>query len=133
MTVKVLSFVFILYRMFAGENGQFIPSMSSWKFRLSKITIYPTIVLFLSLTLAIWGGSINAKLISQLGISNVDVRPSLSVTFDIAKNTLTNRPLFGSGPNTFVLQWLSYKPDAITSSIFWNTDFTYGIGHKGTV
>ncbi len=50
------------------------------------------------------------------------------MTYDIARETLRNHPLFGSGPNTFVTQWLSYRPDSITQTDFWNTDFAYGIG-----
>ena len=128
VVVGISSFLFVVYRMFVIHNYQFTPVMSTWRLRFSKVSLYPVIVFAIALIFVIWSGSVGSFLSNKLSITNVDVRPSLSVTLDIAKNTIASRPLFGSGPNTFVTQWLSYKPADITSTVFWNTDFTYGIG-----
>lgn len=124
--VGICSFLFILYTIFASQPSSIEPM--SFKQKLFKIPLYPLIVLVISLTFIIWGTILGGYLSSKLKISNVEVRPSLSVTLDIARNTLKSRPLFGSGPSTFVTQWLTFKPDDVVSTVFWNTDFTNGIG-----
>lgn len=114
------SFLFILFFVFNREHGGKSP--------LSTLPLSPSIVFTLAVIFIIWGSPLSSHMSAWFKISNVDVRPSLSVTLDIAKNTLHSHPLFGSGPNTFVTQWLSWRPDEVLSTIFWNTDFTNGIG-----
>ena len=123
--LAICSFLFILYSLFSfvSEAGG-----ASFLTKLYKVPLYPLIVLVVSLIFAIWGNTLGNILATKLHVSSVEVRPSLSVTMEIAQNTIKARPLFGSGPNTFVTQWLQYKPDDIITSVFWNTDFTNGIG-----
>lgn len=71
---------------------------------------------------------ISTKIADQFKVSHVEVRPNWSSTVYVAKNTLLKDPVFGVGPNRFVNEWLLYKPAGINESIFWNTDFNYGIG-----
>src|SRR3989344_4231023 len=143
--IAVTSFLFILYSLY-NSTSQFQPvensSQSSPKFlitfiksfinstkqKIRKIPLYSGIVFGISLAFVIWGGVLGGRLSSALKVNNVDVRPTLAVTMDIARNTIKDRPLFGSGPNTFTTQWLTWKPDDIVSTIFWNTDFANGIG-----
>jgi len=110
----ICSLAFILYSFFNSKAR--------------KISFYSVVVCAISLIFVVWGNSLGTSLSNRLNVSNVEVRPSFSVTMDIARNTLKTRPLFGSGPNTFVTQWLSFKPDDVTSTVYWNTDFTNGIG-----
>ncbi|MBX4197947.1 tetratricopeptide repeat protein [Candidatus Parcubacteria bacterium] len=70
----------------------------------------------------------NTPVLQRLVVSNVEVRPSWSSTYDIAKNSLRQDPIFGVGPNRFVNEWLESKPQPVNSTIFWGTDFNYGIG-----
>lgn len=126
MILAISCFLFILYSIFSTEpdhNG-----VVSLKNRLVNTPIYALIVLIISVSFVVWGGTLGVALSEKFGISNVEVRPTLSVTLDIAKNTINDNPLFGSGPNTFTAQWLTWKPDDVVSTIFWNTDFTNGIG-----
>ncbi len=123
--LSITGFLFILYRLFSPDN---VSTSASWTKRFSKLPVYSLLVFLISLAFVVWGSTIGVYLANKLKVTNLEVRPSLSVTFDIAKNTLKNKPLFGSGPNTFVTQWLTYKPDDVVSTIFWNTDFTTGIG-----
>ncbi len=122
----VCSFLFILYSIFNNDSGE--DSEFDWKSKIRKIRIYPTVVLVISVIFVIWGSTMGAYLANKLKVTNVEVRPSLSVTMDIARNTIKEKPLFGSGPNTFVNQWLVHKPNDIVTTVFWNTDFTNGIG-----
>ena len=126
IVVAVCSLLFVVYRVFSQPSDVFAPL--DWKVRLRRIPVYSVIVCIIAVVFTLWGSTIGVFLANKLSISNVDVRPSLSVTLDIARNTIQSRPLFGSGPNTFVTQWLSYKPNDITQGVFWNTDFAYGIG-----
>ncbi|KND46767.1 MAG: Tfp pilus assembly protein PilF [Parcubacteria bacterium C7867-006] len=122
----VCSFLFILYSVFNIESSE--GESVSFVARLSRIPLYPLIVLAISVIFVLWGTTVGAYLANKLSVTNIEVRPSLSVTMDIARNTIKERPLFGSGPNTFVNQWLVYKPSDIITTVFWNTDFNNGIG-----
>ena len=122
--VAVVSMLFMVYKMFSAENAATL----SWSQKLKGISKMSLLVFIISLVFAIWGSVLGNRLAEFFKVSNVDVRPTLSVTVDIIKNTFREQPIFGSGPNTFALQWLSYKPADINSTIFWNTDFAYGVG-----
>lgn len=126
MILAVCSFLFILYGIFSSEPDHM--GVVTLKSRLINTPIYALIVLIISVSFVVWGSTLGATLSQTFNITNVEVRPTLAVTLDIAKNTINSHPLFGSGPNTFTAQWLTWKPDDIVSTIFWNTDFTNGIG-----
>jgi|GEM_PF-90627 len=68
------------------------------------------------------------SLSTAFGISQIEARPSWTSTIDIAKTSYEDSALFGSGPNTFVKQWVSSRPIELNNSIFWNADFVSGIG-----
>ena len=123
--VGITSFLFILYNFFVSQSEMV---GMTWKQKLLKTPLYPFIVLVISLIFFIWGTTLGAFLSNTFKVTNIEVRPSFAVTVDIAKNTLRSQPLFGSGPNSFVNQWLTYKPIDVITTIFWNTDFTSGIG-----
>lgn len=122
--VAVTSFLFLAYKVFAGDDV----AVLSWSDRLKRIPVTSLAVFVVALVFTIWGGVLGNKLASTFNVSSVDVRPTLGVTVDIVKNTFKTQPIFGSGPNSFASQWLSYKPADINSTIFWNTDFAYGVG-----
>jgi hypothetical protein len=69
---------------------------------------------------------------SRMGLSNVEVSPSLSATLSVMRNTLYHSPVIGSGPNRFGEMWAMYKPLAINSTIFWDTSFASGSGSLPT-
>ena len=124
--VAITSFLFMLYSTYNSQVFSF--GQLSIKERFSKIPRCTAVVFLVSVVFVIWGGYIGSFLSNALNVTNVEVRPTLSVTLDIARKTIMSRPLFGSGPNTFTTQWLTWKPDDIVSTIFWNTDFANGIG-----
>ncbi len=123
--LAVSSFLFILYNIFSFND--YSNSISFFK-RLTKVSVYPTLVLIISLIFVIWSTTLGTFLSKHLDTSNVEVRPNFSTTMSVAKNTIKAKPFFGSGPNTFVNQWLVYRPNDVITSAFWNTDFTNGIG-----
>jgi len=103
-----------------------------------QVTTWPSIVVTVVALLFVINPTISSSgglgntLSNALGISNVDVRPSLSTTIDISKQTLQSQALLGSGPNTFDRAWLLYKPQNVNSSAFWNVSFPFGFGFLPT-
>ena len=92
----------------------------------------PLVVLIAALFFLIGSTTIGSALSSAMGANYLDVRPSWQSTFDIGSHTYASSPLFGSGPNTFGAQWLKFRDRALNETVFWNVDFTSGIGYIPT-
>lgn len=84
------------------------------------------IILFVSL-LSLIGSNLIGNLVSNyVSLNNPDVRPSIVTTTQIAWKAIKHNPLFGTGPNTFVVDWSLWQPKEIAQTIFWNVDFSNG-------
>jgi len=55
-----------------------------------------------------------------------EISPSQTAEINIAKNSLLNRPAFGTGPGTFVYDYSKFKPKDINQTVFWNIRFGTG-------
>ncbi len=64
--------------------------------------------------------------LSSQGMNSIEIRPSLAATWQVVKNVLKENILLGSGPNTFLYDWLKFKPININLTQFWATSFTFG-------
>lgn len=82
--------------------------------------------IILSLLFVVSGQFIGGLLPNALGLYSVEVNPSFTATYDVAKSVFTNSPVLGMGPNTFNQAWDMYKPDVINASQFWNSPFVSG-------
>lgn len=91
----------------------------------------PLAVLAISLFFLI-GGALAGALANALHMTTVDVRPSWQSTLAVGQQTYASSPVFGSGPGTFGMEWLKHRDAALNSTIFWNVDFTSGIGFVPT-
>lgn len=89
--------------------------------------VLPLGVLAVSLFFLI-GGTLGSALASALEVNALDVRPSWQSTFSVAKQAYGTDLVFGSGPSTFGAQWLKYRDASLNSTVFWNIDFSSGIG-----
>ncbi len=87
----------------------------------------PLAVLAVSLFFLI-GGTLGSALGSALHVNMLSVRPSWQSTLAVAEKTYSVAPVFGSGPGTFGAQWLKYRDASLNSTVFWNIDFSSGIG-----
>ena len=52
-----------------------------------------------------------------------EVSPSLSLSADIAKQSLIDKPFFGIGPSNWVIAYNKYFPPDVNSGNFWNVTF----------
>lgn len=92
----------------------------------------PLITLVFAIFFVIGGNTIGNALSQSLGANFLDVRPSWQSTFDVGSHTYAASPLFGSGPGTFGSSWLTFRERALNETVFWNVDFTSGIGYVPT-
>ena len=97
----------------------------------SHSLILPLAVLAVSLFFLI-GGTLGGALANSLNVNVLSIRPSWQSTIAIAQNTYGTSPIFGSGPGTFGVQWLKYRDASLNSTVFWNVDFSSGIGFVPT-
>ncbi len=96
-------------------------------------TPFPALlVLVVSLAFIIFGNFLGTYTTSAFNLNKFEARPSWQSTIDIGKRAYENNTFFGSGPNTFMREWVQHKPVSINSSFFWNIDFTSGIGFVPT-
>ncbi len=95
---------------------------------LSRISFF-TFAIFLIAAVFAWkGDTISAPVVKALAVAQGEARLPWQLTLDIAADTLKESPLFGSGPNRFVYQFLRYKPLEINPTAFWNSEFSTGFG-----
>lgn len=88
----------------------------------------PLVALIVALFFLIGSSTIGNALSAAVGANFLDVRPSWQSTFDVGSHTYTTSPIFGSGPNSFGSQWLKFRDRSLNETVFWNVDFTSGIG-----
>jgi tetratricopeptide (TPR) repeat protein len=93
--------------------------------------VLPLGILAVSLFFLI-GGSLGQALASSLHANVISVRPSWQSTLAVAQKTYASSPVFGSGPTTFGSQWLKNRDVSLNSTIFWNANFSSGIGFLPT-
>lgn len=118
--------IFLVYNFSCHGLGAFsaeIPQINPGR-KLINLSFFVIILIFLF----ILAKGILGDITVFLGTNIIDVRPSWTATYEVACKTLSERPVLGSGPNTFLYDWLKFKPESINSTIFWNTRFQSGIG-----
>ncbi len=125
LSVGFISLLVFIYSLFFFNGNTLIGGYSRAKLvKPSLLVIVVCAILFFSQVKI-------GEFLSKKNIINMDVRPSLSATIDIAQKTMregTKNFIFGAGPNNFSSQWVKFKPEAVNNTIFWNIDFNAGIG-----
>lgn len=109
-----------------GERSGAVPGAEATHLR--RIPIPSLSVLLISVVFMLAGDTLGRGISSAFNISQFEARPSWQATFDVARQTLVTDPLLGAGPNRFVRSWLQFKPAGVNQTIFWNADFTNGVG-----
>ncbi len=55
-----------------------------------------------------------------------EIMPSMKASADITMKTLRERPLFGSGPGTFIFDYAKFHSKDVNTTYFWNIRFDRG-------
>lgn len=124
----------LLFLYFRNVETQFLFDKESEKASFWKQpVVLPLIMAIISLIFLINPNiseerTLSNSVSSTFGISNTEVRPTLSTTLGISKAVLSNGILLGSGPNSFSRDWLVYKPTDINLTPFWSVEFPFGAG-----
>lgn len=129
-TLGLFSLVFLVYRIsFAPHAASREAEGGAAQSRpLRRIPIPSLSVLLVSVVFVLAGGSVGGRFSSAFGVAQIEARPSWQATFEVSRQALIADPLLGVGPNQFAKSWLQFKPSGINQTIFWNTDFAYGVG-----
>ncbi len=90
------------------------------------------VILFISILLVLFGSQLNVYLSGVTGVNYVEGRPNWQSTIDVASKVLAQKPLFGSGPNTFDIEWNLNRSVEVNNYIFWNNQYNFGVGFVPT-
>lgn len=93
----------------------------------SHSIVVPLVVLVTSLFFLL-GGTLGGALANAFHINTLNVRPSWQSTFSVAHSVYATNPVFGTGPGSFGVEWLKYRDASLNTTVFWNIDFSSGIG-----
>ncbi len=119
--VGVFALVFLVYEL----SRQNVAPDGSVK---RRVAWHALIIMAIALICILGNTAISTNISQKLNLGTVEVRPSWTATWDVLRSSLADRPLIGSGANNFTSSWLIHKPAGINDTIFWNTDFSSGIG-----
>ncbi len=104
--------------------------------KLATLLLIICVVYVTHLSNVTWGA--NNTSISSLIATTLHASPYSEVvltpktTFEVVKGTLTDSPLFGSGPNRFSSSFLLHKSSDMNKTPFWDTPFDFGLGRIPT-
>ena len=90
------------------------------------------IVVFFCLSFLVGSNSLGGLISRYINLSSPEVRPSLVTTAQISWKAIKHNPFFGTGPNTFAIDWASWQPKEIAQTAFWNSDFNEGYSTLST-
>lgn len=84
------------------------------------------VIVLISLVFLVGSNSFGGLITRYISIPNNDTRLLVSTSGNLALKSMSHNPLFGTGPNTFNLDWALWQPKIVAQSIFWNVDFNNG-------
>lgn len=117
------SIIIFVYSIFIQRSSAKIVRIEDKK---KKFPFASLIIVFISFILLISSNIIGNFISSYINVDNTNIRPSIVTTSKIAFESIKHDPLFGTGPNTFAMDWVLWQPKDIAQTIFWNTDFSNG-------
>lgn len=82
--------------------------------------VVPSVLVVLSIGLLLFKTPINLKLPAE-------VSPSASASWGIARQTLQEKPLFGSGPGTWIYDYAKYRQPGVNQTEYWTVRFERGL------
>jgi tetratricopeptide (TPR) repeat protein len=97
-----------------------IPMLRTRRIERSLKLVVPSVLVVLSVALLLFRTPINLQLPAE-------VSPSTSASWEIAKNVLQEKPLFGSGPGTWIFDYSKHRSVGVNLSQFWTVRFERSI------
>jgi tetratricopeptide (TPR) repeat protein len=91
-----------------------------------KFPFTSLIIVFIAFISLVGNNLLTNVISSYVNLNNPDIRPSFVTTAQIAFKSFKHNPAFGTGPNTFALDWALWQPKEIAQTVFWGVDFTSG-------
>ena len=98
-----------------------------------KLPIIAFILSLVSLMFILANNLIGNMFANLFHIAYVDVHPAFTATMAVAKQTLHNHIIFGSGPNTFLGEWLMHRPAFVNTHALWDVPFSMGSSYFLTI
>ncbi|NOY35380.1 MAG: tetratricopeptide repeat protein [bacterium] len=120
--------VLFVYLFYSSLRAGFSAGASRKDFVSPKI-IRPSFFILILVLFFIFARGWLGDFTNVLNTGATEVRPSWGITADVVWQSLKENPALGSGPNTFLYDWLKYKPASINGTMFWGARFVSGIGH----
>ena len=121
--VSLFSIIMFVYSISIQQAGVKVVHTDEGK---KKFPFASLIVIFVCLIFLVGNSSIGNLISRYLSVQNIDVHPMASTTAQIAYKAIKHNPLFGTGPNTFNIDWALWQPKEVVQSVFWNVDFSNG-------
>ena len=119
-------FIFIYKISFASDVNSVTENLEERN--KNKFAVIPFLMVIISVLFLLGVKDIGNLAPSYFGISNMEIRPSLSTTFDVAKGALIKNPILGLGSNTFSSAWDLHRDVSINDTNFWGPSFEFGSG-----
>jgi len=97
-----------------------LPIIRSTKISHPLRVAVPVVLAIVSVLLLIFKTPVNLNLPAE-------VSPSMTASWNIAKSTLNENPLFGTGPGTWIYDYAKFRSPAVNLSQFWTIRFERGL------
>lgn len=126
----ILAFVVFFLAMYRLAHMSIeLPSESTFlPERSHKAFIVASIVFACAITFLLFGQFLGARIGDVFDAQYVDVRPSWQGTIQSGSTVYEQDALLGSGPSTFDSVWVTTRDQGVNESLFWDADFSFGIG-----
>lgn len=130
--LAIVSGVLFIHK-FAVHLWKRSPQSSSRAAESLEVILATVGILAIAVVFLIGGARIGSIISQPLGVSYLEVRPSLMATTNITKAVYADDLFFGAGPNRFADVWRLHKDPAINQTIFWSTPFDSAYSYVTTV
>ncbi len=121
--VGVFSLVVFVYSLSIQHSASSTAEKAKPIRKFPFVSLLVVFIAFISLV----GNSLFVDLISnKIVFNNPDIRPSFATTAQLALRSFKHNPAFGTGPNTFALDWSLWQPKELAQTVFWGIDFSSG-------
>lgn len=128
LMVGAFSVIMFVYSVSLQRAGVKIQGDNKGKFPFTSL-----ILIFVSILFLVGSNLLTVFVSKYLSLENNDIRPSIVTTSQIAWKAIKHNPAFGTGPNTFSIDWALWQPKGIAQTVFWNSDFSSGFSTLTTL